>query len=159
MDTGNVQITGPNRVGPYGLFQPIIDAVKLIFKEDIVPADAHRVLFVLAPALELITVSLALAVIPFGDTLRIPFTDHEVTLIAADIVTRQDPFILHHRPIASSVSVAKDDVPLARSRAAGFDYRGDNNSLVFVAQDFDPDHSSEVVVGYRRWVHSTVQPQ
>ncbi len=42
---------GPNRVGPFGLFQPVVDAVKLIFKEDVIPADVNSFLYILAPVI------------------------------------------------------------------------------------------------------------
>ena len=57
---------GPNRTGPFGLLQAIADAVKLLFKEDIVPRRADRLLFNLAPIVMLSPALLALAVIPFG---------------------------------------------------------------------------------------------
>jgi len=57
---------GPNRVGPWGLLQPIADAVKLIFKEVITPSQADRPLFYLAPVLVLMPALAAWAVIPFG---------------------------------------------------------------------------------------------
>ena len=62
---------GPNRVGPFGLFQPIADGVKFLLKEDIVPAEAHKLFYVLAPALAVITALCAFAVIPFGPTVTI----------------------------------------------------------------------------------------
>jgi len=62
---------GPNRVGPFGLFQPIADGVKFIMKEDITPADAHKPLYTLAPALAMIPALCAFAVIPFGPTVEI----------------------------------------------------------------------------------------
>jgi NADH-quinone oxidoreductase subunit H len=57
---------GPNRVGPIGLLQPIADAVKLMFKELIVPAGANKFLFILAPMLTLMPALAAWAVIPFS---------------------------------------------------------------------------------------------
>ncbi len=57
---------GPNRVGPIGLLQPIADAVKLAFKEIIIPAGANRFLFILAPIVSLATALSAWAVVPFG---------------------------------------------------------------------------------------------
>ncbi|MEK9785953.1 MAG: NADH-quinone oxidoreductase subunit NuoH [Gammaproteobacteria bacterium] len=60
---------GPNRVGPRGLLQPIADAVKLMFKEMIIPTNADRYLFVIAPVLALAPALGAWAVIPFTDTL------------------------------------------------------------------------------------------
>ncbi len=60
---------GPNRVGPRGLLQPIADAVKLMFKEMIVPTNADRYLFIIAPILALAPALGAWAVVPFTDTL------------------------------------------------------------------------------------------
>jgi len=57
---------GPNRVGPLGLLQPIADAVKLIFKEIIVPTAANRGLFFLGPVMTIMPALAAWAVIPFG---------------------------------------------------------------------------------------------
>ncbi|MDO9234952.1 MAG: NADH-quinone oxidoreductase subunit NuoH [Aquabacterium sp.] len=57
---------GPNRVGPYGLLQPIADAVKLIFKEIILPSAAHKGLFLLGPVMTIMPALAAWAVIPFG---------------------------------------------------------------------------------------------
>jgi NADH-quinone oxidoreductase subunit H len=63
---------GPNRVGPFGLLQSLADAVKLILKEDIIPAKAHRVLFTLAPTFGLIPALTVVAVIPWGKPFVIP---------------------------------------------------------------------------------------
>src|SRR3989449_834081 len=57
---------GPNRVGPYGLFQPIADGLKMLIKEDIVPRSADRVVHFLAPVALLIPVLLAFSVLPYG---------------------------------------------------------------------------------------------
>ncbi len=57
---------GPNRVGPFGLLQPLADGLKMIFKEDIVPRNADALLHFLAPALLLSSALLSLAVLPFS---------------------------------------------------------------------------------------------
>lgn len=61
---------GPNRAGPFGLLQPIADAGKMFFKEDFIPAQANKWLFILGPCLAMLTALMASAVIPFGDTIR-----------------------------------------------------------------------------------------
>ena len=60
------QRLGPNRWGPFGLLQPIADAIKLIIKEDIVPRGADRMVFNAAPVILFMPVMLMVAVIPFG---------------------------------------------------------------------------------------------
>lgn len=57
---------GPNRVGPFGLFQPIADAIKLLFKEDVLPDGVDRFLYFLAPALAFFPAAMTATVIPFG---------------------------------------------------------------------------------------------
>ncbi|OWW18505.1 NADH-quinone oxidoreductase subunit NuoH [Noviherbaspirillum denitrificans] len=57
---------GPNRVGPAGLLQPIADALKLLLKEIVVPAQASKALFVIAPIMTIMPALAAWAVIPFG---------------------------------------------------------------------------------------------
>jgi len=57
---------GPNRAGPFGLLQPIADAVKLIFKEELTPAKAYRVVFFLAPIITMVPSIIIAAVIPWG---------------------------------------------------------------------------------------------
>ncbi len=58
---------GPNRVGPYGLLQPIADGVKLLMKEIIIPSGSSKFLFVFAPVLALMPALAAWAVVPFAD--------------------------------------------------------------------------------------------
>ena len=70
---------GPNRAGPQGLLQPLADGIKLIFKEELIPAGADKWMFILAPVLAVIPAFVVFAVIPFGTSfelfgLRIPLT-------------------------------------------------------------------------------------
>lgn len=74
---------GPMRVGPHGLLQPIADGIKLLFKEDIIPEKASKLLFVLAPAMAMIPALMTFAVIPFGDTVKI--LGYSVDLVITDI--------------------------------------------------------------------------
>lgn len=74
---------GPNRVGPWGLFQPVADIGKLFFKEDIVPAAANKFVHTLAPLVSLTVAMSTFAVIPFGNTIAI--NGHEYKLIIGDV--------------------------------------------------------------------------
>ena len=74
---------GPNRVGPRGLLQPIADAVKLMFKEMIIPTHADRYLFLIAPILALAPALGAWAVIPFTDTLVLADIDASLLYVLA----------------------------------------------------------------------------
>ena len=58
---------GPNRAGPFGLLQPIADAFKLIFKEELIPGKADKLMFILAPVITVIPALIITAVIPWGD--------------------------------------------------------------------------------------------
>jgi len=74
---------GPNRVGPFGLFQPIADGLKFMFKEDFVPAKANKILHAIAPAIIMGTAIIALSVIPFGSSIEIG--RWKINLIISDI--------------------------------------------------------------------------
>jgi len=83
---GRLQVRlGPNRVGPFGLLQPIADGVKSFFKEDIIPDRADKPLYVLAPGISLFAALSMFAVIPFGDT--VTFLGRQVKLVIADLDT------------------------------------------------------------------------
>jgi NADH-quinone oxidoreductase subunit H len=62
---------GPNRAGPMGILQPIADGVKLIFKEELIPDKADKVVFVLAPVITVVPALIILAVVPFGPPVEI----------------------------------------------------------------------------------------
>ena len=61
---------GPNRAGPFGLLQPLADAGKMFFKEDFIPSQANKWLFILGPCLAILTALMSSAVIPFGDSIK-----------------------------------------------------------------------------------------
>src|SRR3954467_14040612 len=63
---------GPNRVGPYGLFQPMADGLKILLKEGIVPSHVDKGLFIVAPAISMFTTMFAFAVVPFGPVENAP---------------------------------------------------------------------------------------
>ncbi len=81
---GRMQLRpGPNRVGPFGLMQPLADVIKLLTKEDFIPARADKWLFILAPGLAAVTALLTFAVVPFGPPLTL--FGHQVPLVVCDL--------------------------------------------------------------------------
>ena len=74
---------GPNRVGPFGLGQPISDSIKLLFKESIIQSSADKFLFHLAPAIVVFTAIVAFAAIPFGEPVKV--LGQEIGLWVADV--------------------------------------------------------------------------
>ena len=77
---------GPTRTGPFGLLQPLADGIKLLAKEDFVPANADRYLFLFAPLIAFATAFISFAVVPFGlERVPLPFTDQRLNLFIADV--------------------------------------------------------------------------
>ena len=74
---------GPNRAGPEGLLQPVADAVKLIFNEEVIPNQAYRVVFILAPLITMVPALAIVAVIPWGD--KVMMFGREISLTIADV--------------------------------------------------------------------------
>ncbi|MEQ1898810.1 MAG: NADH-quinone oxidoreductase subunit NuoH [Vicinamibacterales bacterium] len=80
------QREGPTRVGPYGLFQPLADVIKLIMKEELRPKSADAILFTLAPIISCVAAFAAFAPVPFGaETTFFGLLDRPVGLQVADI--------------------------------------------------------------------------
>ncbi|HEY6411163.1 MAG TPA: complex I subunit 1 family protein, partial [Ktedonobacteraceae bacterium] len=59
---------GPNRTGPFGLFQPVADAVKMAFKEQIVPTQAKVFIYLIAPIISVVVALCAFAIVPIGNS-------------------------------------------------------------------------------------------
>jgi NADH-quinone oxidoreductase subunit H len=78
---------GPNRVGPWGLLQPVVDAVKLLTKENLVPAGVNPLLYVLAPVIALVIALSTFIVVPFGDDPGLELFGHPVKgfIVAPDL--------------------------------------------------------------------------
>jgi len=74
---------GPNRAGKFGLLQPIADTIKMMLKEDIVPAEADRTIFMLAPAVVAFTALLMFAVVPFGSDVTL--WGRKIPLVISDL--------------------------------------------------------------------------
>jgi NADH-quinone oxidoreductase subunit H len=78
---------GPNRAGPFGIFQPLADGGKLFFKEEIIPSTSNKTLFILGPCLAMLTAMMTSAVIPWGNEIHFNLfgVDRVVKLQIADI--------------------------------------------------------------------------
>src|ERR1700683_3946677 len=74
---------GPMRVGPHGLLQPIADALKLLLKEDIIPADSDKAIFWFAPCVSTITALTAFSVLPFAHTIFVADVNVGLLVISA----------------------------------------------------------------------------
>jgi len=86
---------GPNRAGPFGLFQPLADGVKLFFKEEIIPNNSTRILFILGPAIAMTTACMTGAIVPWGPdivtesgrTISLQVTDLNIGILYVFAVT------------------------------------------------------------------------
>ena len=76
---------GPQHVGPYGLLQLIADGIKLFTKEDIIPQNSNRIIFMIAPIITAATAFIALGAVPVFPDFTIPFVDIYVPSIASDV--------------------------------------------------------------------------
>src|SRR6266705_2049059 len=76
---------GPMRVGPYGILQPLADGIKLMLKEDIVPAGADKWIFTLAPVISLVPAFIVFAVIPFGPADGFTILGHKISYFITDL--------------------------------------------------------------------------
>ncbi len=74
---------GPNRAGPFGILQPIADGIKSFFKEEIIPENADKPLYVIAPMIVITAAISMAAVIPFGD--KLVLFGREIKLVIADV--------------------------------------------------------------------------
>jgi NADH-quinone oxidoreductase subunit H len=74
---------GPNRVGPFGMLQPLADVIKLLTKEDFIPGRSDRWLFMLAPGMAAVTALLAFAVVPFGPPVTL--FGRQIPLVVCDL--------------------------------------------------------------------------
>jgi len=78
---------GPNRAGPFGMLQPLADAVKLIFKEELTPATADKKIFFLAPIITVLPMLVITAVIPWGEAITIGGKTFNLYLADSNIAT------------------------------------------------------------------------
>ncbi len=78
---------GPNRIGPFGLFQPVVDAVKLITKENLIPAGVNRFLYILAPTVALVVALSTFIAVPFGQDDSLELFGHAIDgfIVAPDL--------------------------------------------------------------------------
>jgi NADH-quinone oxidoreductase subunit H len=76
---------GPDRAGPFGILQPIADGVKMFMKEEIIPNNADKALFILGPCIMMMTACMTGVVIPWGDTLLINGTEYPLQITDVNI--------------------------------------------------------------------------
>ena len=74
---------GPDRAGPFGIFQPLADAGKFFFKEEIIPNASDKFLFIAGPGIAMLTALMTSVVIPWGNTLTI--SGREISLQVSDL--------------------------------------------------------------------------
>jgi len=91
---------GPNRAGPFGFLQPAADGIKLIFKEELIPAGADRFIFILAPIITVIPAFIILAVVPWGPIVDIPCC--LITIPGLGTTIGAQWFVIHGLGIADS---------------------------------------------------------
>jgi NADH-quinone oxidoreductase subunit H len=76
---------GPNRAGPFGIFQPLADGLKFIMKEEIIPNVSNRFLFVMGPCIAMMTALMTGVVIPWGPSINIGGTDYALQITDINI--------------------------------------------------------------------------
>ncbi len=96
---------GPNRVGPMGMLQSVADGIKNFAKEELWPAQADKLLFVLTPALSFIPAMLLFAVIPFAAPLPVNF-DFTLPILGRFVHSGPMPMMIADLPIGMLVIVA-----------------------------------------------------
>lgn len=76
---------GPDRAGPFGMFQPLADGLKFIMKEEIIPNVSNKLLFISGPCIAMLTALMAGVIIPWGDTLVINGTEYSLQIADLNI--------------------------------------------------------------------------
>lgn len=76
---------GPNRAGPFGILQPLADGIKFFMKEEIIPVNANKILFVIGPCIAMLTALMAGVVIPWGSTLVINGVEYSLQIADLNI--------------------------------------------------------------------------
>jgi NADH-quinone oxidoreductase subunit H len=94
---------GPNRAGPWGLLQPAADGLKLLFKEELIPGGADKLIFILAPIITVVPAFIILAVVPWGPMGDIPCC--LVTLPLLNVTIGKFLFTIHGLGLAGGVNV------------------------------------------------------
>ena len=110
---------GPNRVGPLGLLQPIADALKLLMKEIIAPAQASKVLYFIAPIMVIMPAFAAWAVIPFQAKMVLADVNAGLLYIMA---IRRLKLRLHKLKLPHSIDVASSSKPIYQLRLISSSY-------------------------------------
>ena len=102
---------GPNRVGPFGLLQPIVDGVKFLLKEEVIPKTVDKVFYLAAPAVAIATATLAFAVVPFGATTTPPLlTDYRGKVQMRDLDPKDRLAVEGERALKGEPTLAPADI-------------------------------------------------
>jgi NADH-quinone oxidoreductase subunit H len=87
---------GPNRVGPFGLLQPLADGIKFFFKEDLIPKNVDKLFYFLAPAIGLATSLVAFSIVPFGPSTPPPGPVPVTTTLDAAVAQHNEQMKQYH---------------------------------------------------------------
>jgi NADH-quinone oxidoreductase subunit H len=108
---------GPNRVGPWGLLQPIVDGVKFLLKEEVIPRHVDKVFFLAAPMIAIATATVAFAVVPFGATTSPPqLLDHRSQVEYRDLSPADKQLLKNARELRGELEDPAEGSTLAGKR-------------------------------------------
>jgi len=122
---------GPNRAGPFGVIQSVADGLKLLFKEDVTPKNADKVVFVLAPIIACSMAFISFAIIPmgavvtmFGHRTPLQLTDCRVVCAPPHRSSpTRSPWVCHWSPSSSTAARCRPHRSSSRRRACGSSFR------------------------------------
>ena len=148
---------GPNRVGPFGLLQPLADGLKFLFKEQVVPTNANVLLYYAAPIVSLIPALLSFSVIPFGPDLKM--SDISVSLLFVFAITSLGVY-----GIVLGGWASNSKYPLMGAMRASAQMLSYELSLtlsvvgvLMIATHAEPGGTGDQPAGHVVWIHSAME--
>ncbi len=107
---------GPNRVGPWGLLQPIVDGVKFLLKEEVIPRSVDKVFYLAAPMVAITAATVAFAVVPFGPTTSAPqLMDYRSQVEFRDLAPEDKQLLKNYRELKGESAGFPEDQPLRQT--------------------------------------------